>query len=66
MGYGKHLCNSWSEISHPLLHKMQEYCEKTCSTAEESTPHDPATTEDAPMFMSLAQQYGIVDKMEIR
>jgi len=44
---------------------MQEYRVKTRSTGEESTPHDPATTEDAPMFMSLAQQYGIADEMEI-
>jgi hypothetical protein len=42
---------------------MQEYCEKAAATPPQTEP--AATIEDRLMYMSLAQQYGLADEMEI-
>ena len=46
---------------------MREYREKMRGTAgDPPTPtSNPLSTEDAPRYMSLADQYGIADEMEI-
>ena len=53
---------AWNVL--PILHKMQEYREKM--GAEQSTrTADPLVTADMPKYMSLAEQYGIAEDMEI-
>jgi hypothetical protein len=46
---------------------MREYCDKMSSSAGESisVPLGTDSIEDMPMYMSLADQYGIADEMEI-
>jgi len=45
---------------------MNEYREKMKGTAGESTQTpNPLRTEDMPRYMTLADQYGIADEMEI-
>jgi hypothetical protein len=43
---------------------MNQYREKLKGTAGEST-QNPLPTEDMPRYMTLADQYGIADEMEI-
>jgi hypothetical protein len=42
---------------------MQEYREKAAATPLQTEP--AATIKNCPMYMSLAQQYGLADEMEI-
>jgi hypothetical protein len=58
---------SYAQNDSPNLHKMREYRDKMSSSAGESTsvPQGTDSTEDMPMYMSLADQYGIADEMEI-
>lgn len=50
-----------------ILYKMREYREKMRGTAGDppTQTSNPLSTEDAPRYMSLADQYGIADEMEI-